>query len=324
MAGGETPLHDKMRTIPTQGDDAGIHNEVHHRAVQGHERLRLHVQVEKAEGRLVELPHLVMLPHEGLHDADGIDILLHDPVQGIHLEKDPLEEFRGAGDEDRKEHAQHDHRHEEDDTQFLMDEETHPEGRYHVERRPEGSPQQHLERILDAGHVGRHPRHQAGGGELVDIREREPLDVPIHGEAQVRRQAGAAVRCEPTRQDAENETQAGNPHHHRPIAVHIRQAARPDALVDDGRRHIRNQHPHDHFQRGPQGCEQRSSLVLLNLSEYRPEHDLSFRACREIYRIPSASSAASRSALRITKEIVSSSPPWAAEMMFTPYTPRAE
>lgn len=251
LTGGKTPLHDEMRTIPTQGDDAAVHDEVHYRAVQGHERLRFHVQVEKAESRLVELPHLVMLPHEGLHDADGIDILLHDPVQGIHLEKDLLEEFRGTGNEDGEEDAQHDHRHEEDDTQFLMDEETHPEGRYHVERRPEGSPQQHLERILDAGHVGRHPRHQAGGGEFVDIREREPLDVPIHGETQVRRQAGAAVRCEPTRQDAENETQAGNPHHHRPVPVDIRQAARPDALVDDGRRHIRNQHPHDHFQRGP-------------------------------------------------------------------------
>ena len=266
LAGGKTPLHDEMRAIPAQGDDAGIHDKVHHRTVQGHERLRLHVQVEQTERRLVELAHLVVLPDEGLHDADGIDILLHYAVHGVHLEEDLLEKLRRAGDEDAQEHAQDDHRHQENDTQLLMDEETHRQGGDHVQWRAERGAQQHLESVLDAGHVRGHPRHQAGGGELVDVREGEALDVPVHRQAQVRREAGAAVGSEPARQNTENQAQDGDPDHHPAVLVHVGETPRPDSLVDDGRRHIRDQDAHDHLQGGPKRSKQRSGLVLLDLS----------------------------------------------------------
>ena len=273
LARGEASFHNEMRAPPAQGDDATVDDEVHHRAVQGHQRLRLEIHCIEAEGSFVELGHFVVLPHEGLHHADGIDILLHHAVQGIHLEKDLLEELRGAGDQHGQERTQDDHRDQEDDTQFLMDQETHSQRRNHVQRSPERDPEQHLESTLDAGHVRGHPRDEPGRGEFVDIRKGETLDVLIHRQAQVRREAGAAVGGEPAGQDAEQEAQAGDADHHRPVPVHVRQAPRADALVDDGRRHIRDQHAHDHLQGRPQRGQQGRGLVLPDLLEYGFEHE---------------------------------------------------
>ena len=272
LARGQASFHDEMRAPPTQGDDARVHDEVHHRTVQGHQRLRLDVHRIEAEGGLVELGHLVVLPHEGLHHADRIHVLLHHAVQGIDLQEDLLEQFRRAGDQYGEEHAQDEHRHEEDDAQSLMDQETHPQRRNHVQRRAERNPEQHLERALDGGHVRGHARDQAGRGELVDVGEGEALDVFIHREPQVRGQAGAAVSGEPPGQDAEQQAQAGDADHHRPVPVHVRQTPRADSLVDDGRRHIRDQHAHDHLQGRPQRRQQGRGLVLPDLSEDGPEH----------------------------------------------------
>ena len=292
LARRQTPLHNEMRTEPAQGDDARVYDEIHHRAVQSHQRLRFHIEREEADGGLVELGHLMALPHESLHYADGIDILLHDAVHGIHLQEDLLEQPCGMCNQEREENAQHHHGNQENDAQPLMDQEAHRQGRRHVERRPEGSAEQHLESVLDAGHVRGHPRHKPRGGKLVDIGERETLDVFVHGQTQIRRKAGAAVSGEPAGQNAEHKAEARDTDHHRPVLVHIRQTPRANALVNDGRRHIRNQHAHDNLERRPQRRQQSRGPVLLDLFQYRLEHGckdnhflLSLIVFRHFYRV---------------------------------------
>ena len=170
-----------MGTEPGEGHDTAVYDQHHNGMVDGLQRLGLDEQIVECLGRPTELGILKVFSYKGLHHSNGSDILLHGTVEVIIAEEHLGEEFHRTGDNHIECNAEDDQRDKENETHLEVDEHAHQHGENHVERCPDRYAHEHLESVLQVGHIGRHTRNQSGGGELVDVSERERLDVAVHG-----------------------------------------------------------------------------------------------------------------------------------------------
>ena len=114
-----------------------------------------------------------------------MDVLLYALVQFVVTLEHLLEQFGHPRDDLIERTAEDNHRHNEDQAEAGVDDETHHDGENESERCPNGDAENLLIGVLQIVHVGGHPRHQSRCRILVDVAEGEALDIPIHRLAQV-------------------------------------------------------------------------------------------------------------------------------------------
>ena len=108
---------------------------------------------------------------------------------------------------------------------------------------------------MQVAHVGGHARHQTRGAELVNVSERERLDVVEHGAAQVGGKAGGRHGREAPGKDAHGHTHRGKHQHEGAVAINGVQVVTQHTTVNNPCGDIRNEHPHDDLKGGENGGE---------------------------------------------------------------------
>ena len=153
--------------------------------VQGLQTLCLHKQLIQCLRSLTELLVLIILSYKGLHHTDGRDILLNGTVQVVVTQEHLCEELYRTRDDQVEGGTKDDQCDDEDQAHPQVDEDTHEHTEHQVQRSTHGDAHEHLESLLQTLHIGGHAGNQSATGILVDIREREGLDIPEHRVAQV-------------------------------------------------------------------------------------------------------------------------------------------
>ena len=257
---------DHLRAEPADEQDAGIDAAHHDRVAQGHDALGGDGVVVEVVGGMFEFVVLVLLAHERLDHADGADVLLDDGVDDVVLAEHLPEVAHGLRDEHEQHHAKHRHDDQKDHGELRVD------GKRHEQRDDERHGgagehhEHHLEGVLHVAHVGGHAGDQAGGGEAVDVGERERLDVFEHVLAQVAGEARARAGAVLPGLDAADSRQQRHDQHLRADDRDAAHVAHGDALVDDGGGLVGDQDFQDDAQDGEQRGEQRVLFVLADLS----------------------------------------------------------
>ena len=195
-----------------------------------------------------------------LDHADALEVLIHVVVELVIRMEDPLE-----------------HRVHQQDNREQRDAENRDDGEIHQGNRPADTEREnpcgdhhdgrahadaddHLERILQVGHVGRTAGDDRTGGETVDIREAEALHFGEHVMAEVLREAcgrdsgeTASERAGGERDErAQEQNQAEFPYH--------RHGTAGDALVDEVRHDGGDDDFHDRFDGN---CKRSEDAFLL-------------------------------------------------------------
>ena len=265
LAGGDRTIQDIMCAEPAQGDVAAVHRDQHGGIVEAQTALGVDELLVQALAGLGVLLVLKVLPDKALDHADGRDILLHGGVQVIVVLEHLVKDAEG-GNHNACQHCHQEHdRHQEHHGQRAADHGGHDERENQMDGGTHAHALDHLERVLQVGHVGGHTGDQTGRGILVDVGEREMLDVLIHRIAQVACKAGGCRGSKPAGQHAQ---QQGNGRHQEgeqavlDNGVHI---ALFNALVNDHGHDGGQQHIHDGFQSREDRCQDRGALVLAQM-----------------------------------------------------------
>ena len=248
---------DQRRAQPAQRHHRAVDGQHHDGTVESDDAFRLDEQVVDVRRRFAELLVLEVLTHKRFDDADAGDVLLHGGVQVVVLLEHLIEQVRRALDNQPQHNAQQHQRNQEHARQLRVDEECRDHRENQRQQRTNRNARNHLEGILNVGHVGGHARDQTGGGVFVDVGEREALDVAVHAIAQVRGKAGGGVGRRVCADGAENQRQHCHRHHQEAIAVNRAGVAALNAILHQARHRHGNQHFHDDFQRGKNRRENR-------------------------------------------------------------------
>ena len=149
-----------MSTKPGERHNTAIDDHHHNGVIDGLKRLCLHKKFVERFSCMAKLCVLKILTHKGLHYTDGSYILLHSSVEVIITEKYLGEKFHRAGNNHIKCYAENDQSDKEDEAHFEVDEHAHQHRKNHIERCPYRYTHQHLEGILQIGHICRHAGNQ--------------------------------------------------------------------------------------------------------------------------------------------------------------------
>ena len=220
----------------------------------------------------------MVLPDEGLHHADGGDVLLNAGVQVIVAPEDLVEDFHGDHHDGPQHHDQEHHSDQEGEAQLGADDKAHDVAEDQHQRGTHRDADDHHEGILHVGDVGGHTGDQAGYAELVDVGEGKGLDVVVDGLPQVGRQAGGGAGREFAGRRAEGQAQQSQNHHYDSVTVNHRQIGLLQAPVNDDRGDKGQQDLHDDFQGAKPDAQECVPLEAPKLMQYSP-HDcvVSFR-----------------------------------------------
>ena len=243
--------HDDPGAEPEQQHQAQVDHKLHQRGVEGHVALCLAEAVVQPGGDPLELLLLKVLPDEGLHHPDGLQVFLDVEgvvgakdlgEQGVRLFHQPVQAAAQQGDHDEKEQgelgAEHDaHGQREDEHQ----------------RRPHGNAQDHLIGDLHVGHVGGQTGDQAGGGKVVNIGEGKALNVDVKVPPQVAGKTGGGGGRPGPGHQAEDQAQDHQDDHDEPQLHQGIHVAAVDALVNDLGGEEGQQDLQHHFQGGKEG-----------------------------------------------------------------------
>ena len=272
FARGQFVANNKLGTEPAQCDNASVHHQHHHRAVDGDGLLSLHEQAIHIFRSLVELLLLVVFPNEGLHHTNGRNVFLHAGVQVVILVENIIEQPHSPTHNEDQANGQHRNCHQEHQRQLMVDHKAHHHRQNHGHRSTHRNTQHHLIRILDIGYICGHTCNQACRGELINIRKGECLNVLIHGIAQIGCKTAGCRSRKLGRQQPEQQAQHGHGHHQQAIPPHILDTAPLNALINELGGYKGNQHLHQHLQCRKQRREQGSLLILLHLSKKSFDH----------------------------------------------------
>ena len=132
--------------------------------------------------------------------------------------------------------------------------------------------------------VRRQSRHETGCGKFIDIGKRECLDISKHRIAQVACKACACFCAESSRHHAAAHRQQRHDHHQQACFHNMPHVADGDALVDNRRRHVRNQDFQNDAQNREYRRKKRILLVLPDLPAKLSDHGK--RSSVFIHRFP--------------------------------------
>ena len=169
-------------------------------------------------------------------------------------------------DDQHKHHGEDEKSHQKDNRYPRIDFYTHDERNDHHERRPYCNADNHHERVLHVCDIRCHSGHKAGRRILVDVGERERLDILVHRLPQIRRESGRSVRGEGAGHDAEEQTGESHEQHDQTEMQHFVYAAALDSLVDQRSCNVWDQDLHHDFQKCEYRCQQCRLFILTDLS----------------------------------------------------------
>ena len=242
-----------MSAQPADKQDAGVNRKVHQGEGPGEDLFRGEEPPVDVLGGSAELVVFVILPDVSLHHPDGGDVFLDAGVQVVIPVEHLPEVDHGLGHNEEEKHTQHDHGYQIDAGQPGADEEGHHHGHQQGGGGPGAHPQDHHVGVLHVGHVGGQAGDETGGAELINVGEREGLDVFVHGLAQIPGQACGGPGAELGSQDAHNEAEHRQDQHQHAGALDVAQVPGGDPLVDDGGHEQRDDHLHDDLQQHHNG-----------------------------------------------------------------------
>src|SRR5699024_3874550 len=169
-----------VRADAQDEDHAGVHAQLHHGVVDGHDALGTGEVLADVLGGGAELLLLIVLADVALDHAHSLDVLLHRVVEGIVLAEHPAENGGSLADHKNQGNAQQGDCHQEDHGQAAAHGKAHDEGENQHQRPADGHANDHHKGHLHVDDIGGHPGHQAGDGELVDVFKRIVLNVVEH------------------------------------------------------------------------------------------------------------------------------------------------
>ena len=252
--------HDLPRTHPGHREQGDVDARVHKRGVEAQYAFRLDEITVDGAGDAAELLDLMVFAVVRLDHADALEVLIHVVVELVIRMEDPLE-----------------HRVHQQDNREQRDAENRDDGEIHQGNRPADTEREnpcgdhhdgrahadtddHLERILQVGHVGCAAGDDRTGGETADIREAEALHFGEHVVAEVLREACGGDGGETAGERAggegderaQEQNQAEFPYH--------RHGTAGDALVDEVRHDGGDDDFHDRFDGN---CKRSEDAFLL-------------------------------------------------------------
>ena len=276
LARGQAARHNHARAEPREEQHAGVHAELHQRAVQRNEPLGLEEEGVNEVGDLVELPVLIVLAHVALDDAHAAHVLLHHGVQIIIGLEHPVEHRERPGQDEIQADDQERNDKQEHGRQPGVDVKRHAEAKDQQDGRAHGHADDHLIGVLHAGDVGRHAGDEGRGRELVDVREREVLHPVVHVAAQVVRETGRRARGADRGERAADHRKNGDGEQQQAVLPDLVHIAPVDAIVDQPRHQQRDDDLSDAFTHDEKGREQRIPLVFTDAAEQGFQHRLRF------------------------------------------------
>ena len=258
--------------VRAEVDDEEVDEVDRERHERGHPRedaLDVHEVVVELAGGGVELLLLVLLADEGLHDADARDVLLDGVVQTVVLLEDALEDGHDReGDlehgEAEKDGDDHEHR-----GHGAAGDERHHDGERDHERGTHDEAEQHHVRLLDVVDVRREPGDERAGAEVVDVAEREALDLREHVVAQVAREAGGGLGAGDARHRAAEERDERHEHERHGVGGDVAEVAAERDLVDQSGRLERDEALDDDLSQDEEGGHERARLELAHAGAER-------------------------------------------------------
>ena len=140
----------------------------------------------------VELLLFVVLADVRFDDACTGNVLLNGFVEVVVLMKDPVEKRHGPLHDEEEDGRKGRDDADEDPRKVPSHDKGHDDGEDHHERAADGRPDDHHEGHLDVGDVRRHAGDEGRRGELIDVFEREVLDLVVDVLSQV---LGKSCRC---------------------------------------------------------------------------------------------------------------------------------
>ena len=193
VAGEQAPLKHIVSADPQHGYNGAAHEQKdqrhkHHHKAEGLFRHGLELFIAAGEFFLFHI-----LPHEGFHHPDGVQILLHHQVQVV---SGPLQ-----GGEERPHPPQHQHHtqhqqrdhHQEHLAQPCADDKGHHQGRHQHHRGSHQHPHTHHQGHLQAAHIVGQPGNQRGRGKMLNVGKGKPLHLPILGGPEIGAEAHAGL-----------------------------------------------------------------------------------------------------------------------------------
>ena len=214
-------------------DHAGVHAELHHGVVDGHDALGTGEVPANVLGGDAELLFLIVFADVALDHTHGLYVLLHRVVEGVVLAEHPAENGGGLADHQSQADAQQRDRHQEDHGQAAAHGKAHDEGEDQHQRPADGHADDHHEGHLHVHDIGGHPGHQTGDGELVDVFKRIVLNVVEHILPQIPCKAGGGCGAGVAGRHAKNQRQHGHDNQLRAVSNDDVHAAAGLHLVDE-------------------------------------------------------------------------------------------
>ena len=173
-------MHDHPGAHPADQQDAGIDGKLHDRHIQDNLPLRFQENIIDPLAGLLQFGSLILFPDIRLDNTDRAHILLHGSVEFIVLRKRQLEIFHRLFNDEEKNDCQ---KHKRDQIycgKSGIDQISHRHCTDHADRCTEADTQKHLIGLLQVRHIRGKPGHQSRRAELIQIRERECLDIVKH------------------------------------------------------------------------------------------------------------------------------------------------
>ena len=132
-----------------------------------------------------------------------MQVLAHDAVEAVIGVKDALKDGMRHPGYDQKADEQYRYDDDIDQADLPVDGEGHDQGADDGHGGFGGDAQHHHKGVLDVRNIGGHPRHEAVGGEAVDVREGKVLYSVEHRVPEVFGQTGGRLDGLPTADRAE-------------------------------------------------------------------------------------------------------------------------
>ena len=218
----------------------GVEAELHQRVVEREDALGLREVALDVGRRAVELLHLVVLTHEGLHDAHAVDVLLDGVVQAVVLLEDATEDRHDRTDDDGETDAEDRDDRDEDPGHASAHDEGGGEGENQHRRRTEAESNQHHVGLLQVLDVRGHTGDEGARLEMVDVFEGKVLNLIEKVFSEITRETGGCGRTAVAGRDTAQQRQGRQHDQHDAVLSDGAQSGLGLDLVNQHRRHKRD------------------------------------------------------------------------------------
>ena len=233
VAGEHGAAHHIVAAQPHDGHDGAAHNEGHQGDKQHHEAVGPLRRIPEGVAALGKLLLLPVLPDEGFHHADGVQILLDHQVQIVGGLLQGGEKRPHIADDDGHQDQQQRQHHQEYLAQLQADGQGHDQGGDQHHRGPDQHAHAHHQGHLHRRNVVGEPGDQGCGGKMLNVGKGEPLHLGIFRGADVGAEAHTGPGGQSRRPHAHHQGRQGHEDHFQAHGQNVLLVAVGNAHVHD-------------------------------------------------------------------------------------------